>query len=275
VLTVFLVYFVLAVPVSFVVLKRLRRMNWAWATGPALAILFAGVLYFYTSSLYRAPLSRRTTGFITVAAGDKDAQFNGNTEMFFPRFGRYDITAARADSIELNDAGRGNDNRSTNSRALETFDGGTGQRCPDLDVGNLAFRRAYYTQTLPWGGLTADLQYDDATETIVRGSVTNGTGNTLRNAYIRLPQSDRSEQGPRLVRFPVLRPGVTRFDRAAVTTLHWHRGRSGTDLPVPIGPTLTATMSGETFGAQVGKYVGGEDSVTVITSLPALRPAGN
>jgi hypothetical protein len=46
-------YFLLAVPVTFVVLKQTRRMNWAWATGPALAAVFGGAVYGFTADLHK------------------------------------------------------------------------------------------------------------------------------------------------------------------------------------------------------------------------------
>jgi hypothetical protein len=139
VLYLFLAYFVLAIPVTFVVLKRLRCMNLAWVTGPALAMLFAGAFFLFTAELYAARLSRRTSGIVFAGEGRSQGRFMGNTELFFPHAGTYDVTVPGAEQTEVGDSDyySTTDSRAMAMRSLETEEDGVSVRTPALSVTNL------------------------------------------------------------------------------------------------------------------------------------------
>ncbi len=54
---IFLVYFITVVPVTYFVLKKIGKLEWAWVTSPLISIAFAFVFYVFTMSLYQAGLS--------------------------------------------------------------------------------------------------------------------------------------------------------------------------------------------------------------------------
>lgn len=292
-------YFLLAVPVTFVVLKQTRRMNWAWATGPALAVLFGGVVYGFTADLHKAKLSRRTGGFLISAAGEKQARFVGTSEMFFPSAGRYDVTVPGAETMEpglTNSSynGAGTESNGITLHSLEAVDKGTSVSVPELDVSNLAFRRLNHTQPVAWGeGITADLKITHDGK--VLGTIYNGTGRTLDNAYIQLPtyKSPQSHEGAHglIMICSRIAPGLNELNR--ITEFN-QRVVEITDTPLNLSritqgvaqlytknrlfrnasvPVLVATTSGQDLGPTIGQYVGSSDTVTVAVTLPPIRKA--
>ncbi|MES2464940.1 MAG: zf-HC2 domain-containing protein [Armatimonadota bacterium] len=231
-------YFLLAIPVTFVILKRTRRMNWAWATGPTLAFLFGGAVYGFTADLHKSKLSRRTGGLLISTAGEKTARFVGLSEIFFPTAGSYDVSIPYAETTELGGDGPatyGDRGNGINLRSLETVDNGMAVSVPRLSVPNLAFRRLRHSQTVPWGdGITADLRLTDDGKAV--GTIRNETGRTLENAYILLPglvkKTDRqyvyntatahkhdliyrsyTRTYNRVVKVDRIAPGITKFSR--------------------------------------------------------------
>jgi hypothetical protein len=268
-------------------------MNWAWATGPTLAALFGGAVYGFTSDLHKARLSRRTAGILISAAGEKQARFIGGSELFFPAAGRYDVTVPNAEVMEsgLN----GSSNRNGNgiiARSLQTIDDGTSVSLPALSVPNMAFRRFSHAQPAAWGeGVTTDLELNHD-GTVVTGTIHNGTGRTLNNAYIYLP-TKQGIAGRRFVSLRQVMPGITKFSQKIRVSFVYNpplltfsgvpdereRGmkmieraflsRDGST------PVLEAKTSGENLGPTVGKYVGGPEAVTVAVTLPPIRSAGN
>lgn len=292
ILSVFLGYFVLAIPVTFVVLKRTQRMNLAWVTGPTLAFLFAGGLYLFSSELRMSPLSRRTTGFLVMSVGEKEAQFTGKSELFFPTAGTYDVTVPEASSVEI-DPHPG--------RTLESFDDGEKVTVPRVSVANMAFRRFYHAQSVPLGqeGLTTDLHLD--TEGYLVGVIHNGTGRTFLGAQIVLPgppgviadENYRQASG-RWFNFAVLgdlKPGTTQVrvhpeqrevknglgDMGLLELLQLGRPRlyhTYTQGKQHLrSPILMATTSGADLGPPQGVSVDSDASVTVLATLPPLGTA--
>ena len=291
VLNFFAVYFLFAVPVTFVVLKRLRRMEWAWATGPVLAVVTAGSMALLTVNLYSAKLSRRTAG-VLVGTATGEARFVGYTELFFPRAGSFRVAVPGAEeyelSIEDSNPNRGPLTPEGARRSLVTTDAG-GELTARVDVANLAFRRIYHTQTLNLGGG-------------VRGSVTplpngkwrvdvrNETDRTIENAalFLRVRSGGR-RNGPRpvgpggayiaTISIGTLKPGAEyrKAEASETDVLPW---TSNGYLPlvqqvasVP-SPVLLGQVSGEDLGPGIGQWVGDNASVTVAFDLPELVEEG-
>jgi hypothetical protein len=299
---VFVGYFVLAIPVTFVVLRRMRRSNLAWVTGPVLAVGVAAATYGFTGSLYHSPLSRRTAGLVIAAAGDGDAQFVGRTDMFFPRGGRYDLGLTGLEELSSadNDAVTPSGSGANALRRLTIHDDGRQLTLPEFAVPNLAFRSVSYIQHIPWGsGITAELSEDPATG-VVTGYVTNGTGRTLNGAEIFVPltKSEGAQvkaareafQGnseyqllPRkFIECGSLPPGETAIH--ATPTLQWLNRASVSDEMsretdwLRIGgekePILFGTLSGSDLGPQIGAWTpspGTETGVAIV--LPSLLDA--
>jgi hypothetical protein len=189
-------------------------------------------------------------------------------------------------------------------RSLETVDNGISVAVPELAVPNLSFRRLSHSQPIDWGeGITADLKLTHEKRLV--GTIYNRTGRTLTNAYVLLQTSTRTTElryqrlYERHLRNIVLidrvAPGVTRVDRqvlmmdpASLSLRHapgdiamrYNSYLPGSYRPVPFyssgaDPVLVATISGEPLGPTIGQYVGGPDAVTVIVTLPPIRPAVN
>ena len=275
----FLAYFVLVVPVTYLVLKRIGRLEWAWVTSPALSVAFAYVLYLFTAQLYQAGMSRRTAGVVVAAAGDPNAQFDGFSEMFFPRGGSYPVAIPNAEALELSpfssndDAGRyypSGSSGGTQLQPFETVDGGVDVRAPEYQMGNLAFRRLYHTEPVSLGGsVTATL-----TRTAVgnlTGTVRNGTGQMLTGGGIYLPGTSI------YARVGDLAPGQSTTVGGADTggviaqTIQMSPFANTAYRREPSAAAaafLVARTSGTRFGPAIGRDVGGTSSVTVIVSLP-------
>ena len=295
-------YFILAVPVTFVVLKQTRRMNWAWATGPALAVIFGGAVYGFTADLHKAKLSRRTNGTIVAAAGEKQARFVGASELFFPTAGNYDVTVPGAETAELEtgitQAQYTGDNYSGNRdqgggivlRSLETVDNGTSVAVPGLNVPNLAFRRLHHAQPVAWGdGITTNLSMTP--DGNVTGTIHNGTGRTLSNAYIVLQTATKETlirnkrpyeyNYPNVIRLSPIGPGDTRLlQKPSSDYRNYDNGgmmlyNSRQFYRAGASPVLVGTTSGHDLGPTIGQYVGGPDSVTVAVTLPPMEKADN
>ncbi|RYG22828.1 hypothetical protein EON82_15925, partial [bacterium] len=84
------IYFVLVVPVSFLVLRKMKRGEFAWVTAPVLSLGFAGLLFKSAQSLYAASLSSASQGVVVLQEGSPEGIFFGTSQMFFPRGGVYD-----------------------------------------------------------------------------------------------------------------------------------------------------------------------------------------
>jgi hypothetical protein len=264
-----LAYFIAVVPVTYLVLKRLRRLEWAWVTSPLLSIAFAYGFYLFTSDLYKAGLSRRTAGVITAAAGDSTARFSGETELFFPRGGDYALVIPDAESLETTDV---TDNSygsgSTDLQPLQTVDTGA-VSAPHYGATNLNFKRIYYTQPLAWGaGVDVTAHRDAAGE--VSGRITNQTDLTLHDAEIVFPGTRR------YATLPDLQPGksaaFSMMPAVAYTTgdlVEWQQlvRNLPTDTPENTA-LLLARTDGATIGPDLGRDVGHAGSVRVVVSLP-------
>ena len=288
----FLIYFVLVVPVTFVVLKHTRRMNLAWVTGPCLAVLFSAGLFLLTARLYLTPTSRRTSGILALTPGENEGRFVGYTEMFFPRAGSYEISVPRAESLELNAV------KTDRQRSLDTREEADGRlTIPAMSVGNLAFRRLYQEQKVTLtGGVTANLRLD--AQGRLTGTLYNDTGLELRDASVRWSKSvrrplyaDRFYLKPVTYELGTLKPGVNRVNATnsaragedvnnAPAFLQWQYADSGAaggymDTGVVLRkPTLVARIGGAAFGPQLGKDFSGDRSVIVLVGLDGEQIGG-
>ena len=151
---ILLLYFILVVPVSFLLLKRLKRGELAWITAPVLALGFAGALFKSAESLYTASLSTASQGIIFLQEGLPSGVLYANSQIFFPRGGVYDLKLQNVDQltpVQRNGYEYGAPSYATNDRSLEGFnlvDVGT-VIAPRVEASNLAFRELSYAQRLP------------------------------------------------------------------------------------------------------------------------------
>lgn len=291
VVAVFLGYFILAVPFTYIVLKRRQRLEWAWITSPILSIGCAYVLYLFTASLYQAGMCRRTTGYLVSDAGSSVGRFAGSSELFFPHGGSYRLEADGVDTMEVTANARDVYYYSESTgQPLDTVDSGA-VFAPEFNVGNLAFKRVYFSQAVGIArGITATLHAEPTGG--FSGTLTNNTQLTLRNALIIWPEHKVFTNGVNL------NPGGTEKVEASNTwdtrvldtdghikprpghyeITYGHRG-----LPVIYeqflglanssrhGALMLAQTDGESLGPRLGKYVGSSGGITVVVSLPAPK----
>jgi len=247
--TIFIFYFILTIPVTYITLRRLGRLEWAWVTTPLISILFAFIIYLFNASLYHAGLSRRTSGVLDVAEGETAAVFKGSSDMFFPRGGTFDIKVDNASSLEQLDpsgmASYATGRSSQEGTPLQTFETPTGIEAPDYRVTNLAFRRVYYRQSVTLDGpITCQIR---KTSSGYKGTVTNGSTISLNQVKV----GD--------LNLGTLAPGQT----ASVLT--------SSNIPAVL---MTAHLSGAKFGPQTGNDVSEAESVIFKTYLPVESSGG-
>lgn len=291
VIAVFLAYFILVVPATYLVLKRKQRLEWAWITSPILSIACAYVFYLFTASLYQAGLSRRTSGTLVAAAGSSDAQFSGYSELFIPRGGAYRIDIEGVDALEVTPPGMSAYSyySDTAGQPLDTVDVGA-ISVPEFDVGNLAFKRVYHNQSVSMGqGISAELHRDPNGG--FSGTVTNRSGVSLTNVMVLWPErkvfsdafalpvgatqmiaaKDSWDSGVFYGRENTRSSGGRDYADALTKERlpQIYQGIRALGAPRRSCAFLFAQAGGEALGPQLGKYVGSKGTVTVIVSLPA------
>lgn len=299
VIFLFLGYFVLVVPMTFAVLKHTRRMNMAWVTGPVLAIVFAGGIFLLTARLYFMPTARRTAGILFLPSGQSAGRFAGNTELFFPKAGRYDVPIRRADSVEMKlfPQDRGS--------SLDSLENEAGDTTATVSVGNLAFRRIHHEQSVDVPGtITVELQLkkDDLHKADVNreaefvGFVENNTGKPLLNTALscrisvpvkRFNKPTFYARETRVYSLGTLPPGRTAIhtDPAKwaaynqTNSLNYSIGMSGYyydqyNYVIPASMAFMAQTSGTTFGPEIGRDFSGEQSVTIVVGANVQKAGG-
>jgi hypothetical protein len=92
-------YFVLVVPINFLVLSRLRKPELAWITAPAFAVIFAAILFKGTTGLYTNQASTATQGTLLVQEGAKQGVFRGGSQIFTPQAGTLDLGLRNVDQL--------------------------------------------------------------------------------------------------------------------------------------------------------------------------------
>ena len=99
VLWILCTYFVVIIPINFLLLKKLKRGEWAWFTAPVISLSFAGAFFAAASDLYSAKLSTATQGLLVATAHTPETLFFGKSQLFFPRGGEYDLKLQNLDSL--------------------------------------------------------------------------------------------------------------------------------------------------------------------------------
>ncbi|MEQ1822065.1 MAG: hypothetical protein ABL949_06130 [Fimbriimonadaceae bacterium] len=144
---ILLIYVILVVPVNLLILRKMGKGEWAWITTPLVSLGFAAVFFRFAAGLYSANMSLMIVGTLVGDEQSKSTYFLGNTQMFFPRGGNYDL---KLDGVEIAQNGMPNYYRPQGNQTLDLVD--TGEvRMPDLQVPNLAFREFSFSQKLDSG----------------------------------------------------------------------------------------------------------------------------
>ncbi len=145
-------YFVVIIPVNFLLLKKLKRGELAWFTAPLISIGFAGAFFAAARDLYSARLSTATQGLLIATNTGSEAVFVGKSQLFFPQGGEYDLKMNGVDSIfapqSESDYSYGRSDRNSGLEDLNPID--IGQiKASRMDVNNLSFREIAYESIVP------------------------------------------------------------------------------------------------------------------------------
>jgi hypothetical protein len=233
-------YFLAVVPLNFLILRKLKRGELAWFTAPVLSLGFASILFKSAGSLYSEKLSTASRGVVLMRQGDPNAVFVGNTQIFLPQGGRYNLRMAGVDSIGT---GNGTAQYADNSPDLDAVDNGA-VTIPNMLASNLAFRQIDYRQQLPIGDLySISMRRDGGTATCI---VKNASTSALTNAVVFV--------GKHAKRVNTIQPGESLTVKVDLTA----------DEGLPGGPDTTDGFMASTLG-----YYGG---AALQANLTNFRP---
>jgi hypothetical protein len=142
-------FFITVVPVNFLILRKLGKGEWAWITAPVISLAFAGIFLNQASDLYSASLSKATNGVFLIQQGTNEAMFVGQSQIFFPNGGSYDLKMQGVDQIGVNDydsyRGYGEPNNRTQVNPVDVGE----VRISNLRASNLSFEQIAYRQLFP------------------------------------------------------------------------------------------------------------------------------
>ncbi|MCB8932502.1 MAG: hypothetical protein H6534_03575 [Chthonomonadaceae bacterium] len=158
-------YVVLVVPINFLLLRKLKRGEWAWVTSPLLSLGFAAVFFSFAADLYKTPLGRAVTGTLYLDSRLDHGYLVGNAQLFIPRGGTYDLRFDAVDwvaPVGFDLYGSGYGGRTESRIDLGLVDNGN-LHARRAAFPNLAFHQFGFAQRLETAGWLA-----------VRGSVKNG-----------------------------------------------------------------------------------------------------
>ena len=243
-------YFVLVVPVSFLVLRRMKRGELAWVTAPLLSLGFAAALFRSAEGLYAAALSTATQGVVVLQEGVPEGTFYGTSRMFFPRGGTYDLRLDGVESLRAasNEYGYGSDRLA----GFNVVDAGSIE-VPRLEATNLAFREMSLVQRVPdagWFVITpvdlSRVRVENRSPYAFSGWLATGSG---QSAPFELPPGGAKvvTRGPRV-------PNDAQLPVTDIRNLTRRSGRMA----------LSGRIDGYRPGPQLGTEVAGQSGVQVL-----------
>ena len=192
-------YIVVAGPLCFLVLARLRRRHLAWVVLPGVAVVAALVAYESGAGLDRSPLSEQIQ-VVQLAAGSNLAQVSSMGAIYLPRGGSSQVTLASLGPVTDLGAGAGGD---------LTVGPGTAPGTSGLSVGgphNSLGGWAASEDASLHGSVEASAQESAGT---LRGRVTNRLGVDLNDVFVvdGAVEADIGALGPgRSARFSLAAP---------------------------------------------------------------------
>jgi hypothetical protein len=151
VLWILVCYFIVIIPVNFLLLKKLKKGELAWVTAPLISVGFAGAFFAAASGLYTAKLSRATQGLLIAMPAGGEALFVGSSQMFFPQGGAYDLRIANMEVVGPSAPAEYGyyygGAESSQFEGLNAVDDGA-IHIRNIDVTNLAFRELSFHQVV-------------------------------------------------------------------------------------------------------------------------------
>jgi hypothetical protein len=258
---ILMAYFVCVVPINFLILKKLKRGELAWLTAPIISLVFAGVLLRSASGLYTAQTSTATRGVLLLSPTVEEGIFAGNSQVFIPEGGGYDLKLHNVDNIGqmmVSNQSMPDDSQGV----LDAVDVGTEVLVPSMPANNLTFRQLTYRQRYGQSSWF-DVQQSMRPDGQVSIAVTNRSPHDLVNATVFVGSSRSG--------FPMIHPGETKeavlsFEREP------EQNQSEGDLGVAASRNkqvlLYGYLNGIRPGPQIGKQVELRTSISMIYAEP-------
>lgn len=138
---ILIAYAILVVPINFLVLRKLNRLELAWVTAPIISVVFSGILLNSTISLYKASATTRTTAIAAFEDQNGESMVFGRSEMFFPRAKSYDLGLKGVQNVSTEYR-----YGASGSTGINLIDNGREIVAPAVNTGNLAFKDLQYVQ---------------------------------------------------------------------------------------------------------------------------------
>ena len=196
-------YLLLLVPINYLVLKRMGRREWGWATTPALVMLFSLGAYGFGFATKGTQMFQNTATIVEMGEGSGEATVCGAIGLFSPARSRYDVAlAAPADAVLWTPSTYGTAQTGGGGNFLLTQDaqGATAHRA---DISMWAMRTfATRTSQLRMGnGVKVTLKRQGRQ---LVGAISNQTGHALNDVTVHLPG-----RYAKATNIPTLAPGQT------------------------------------------------------------------
>jgi hypothetical protein len=269
VFTLLAAYFVVVIPLNFLVLKKLRRGELAWFTAPIISLGFAGAFFASAQDLYSAKMSSAAQGVIVGQQGLEEGLFVGTSQLFVPRSGTYDLKLEGVDSLGIRPNNQPYYYGRNDQHEAEFDPVDVGEIVvPRMQANNLAFREISFRQRVPvarWFSIEAKPEGNG----LVRCTLRNLGGFTLENAGVLIGDQE-TEVG-------TLLPGQTKELRIHLAQTPALPGSNTWTLPQFLnryrGIALIGTIQGYRPGPQLGEQVKERTSVRLtLIAKEALGP---
>lgn len=186
---ILIAYTIIVVPINFLVLRKLNKLEYAWISTPVISVVFSAILLNSTIGLYKASATTRTTSVAVLDSEAPDAIVFGRSEMFFPRAKSYDLKLHGVETI-LEERGYGR----SGSSGVNLIDSGREIIAPEVHTGNLAFKDLSYAQSSEeLSGIKISLRRTGGDQ-VVR--IQNQSHATVAGISIYTPGTQKFEQKP-------------------------------------------------------------------------------
>jgi hypothetical protein len=174
-------YILLVGPINYLVLRRLGRREWAWATIPALIVVFAVGAYAFGATLRGSEVIVNEVALVRGAPGATDGTAQVYVGIFSPSRGTYQIRVPGGALLSPPVSGDmfGADQSGSTLDLLQ----GDPARVRDLNVGFGSLRTVRAETAVAVPLVEADLRLEDGH---LKGTVTNASQTTLEKPAVVL-----------------------------------------------------------------------------------------
>jgi hypothetical protein len=244
---ILIIYAIAVVPLNFLILKKVKKMEIAWISTPVISVIFSLFLLNSTIGLYKASATTRTTAIAILGENGEDSVIYGRSEMFFPRAKSYDLELKNVESI-ISENSMG----SSEGGDLNLRDDGRHLIAPAVQSANLAFKEFGYMQTSSeLKGLTIRLvnQKGEPYIHIVNQSLANVLELTLWGSGMQQVVSNPIKSGSSVM-LPVgriIRSKLTKDRPEAITG--WQQFVSSTPNKIIVLASVDSMAVGPGYGA--------------------------